>query len=59
MSTLAAQPDAPEFHPLTPDRWDDCEQLFSPRGACVNAGLKFLNIAGLEFPSSGVLLGWN
>ena len=26
---------------------------------CVNAGLKLLNIAGFEFPSSGVLLGWN
>lgn len=22
------------FHPLTPDRWDDLETLFGPRGAC-------------------------
>lgn len=22
------------YHPLTPDRWDDLEQLFGPRGAC-------------------------
>ena len=25
--------DALEFHPLTPDRWADFEQLFGPRGA--------------------------
>jgi len=23
-----------EFHPLTPDRWDDLERLFGPSGAC-------------------------
>jgi len=23
-----------EFHPLTPGRWSDIEQLFDPRGAC-------------------------
>jgi GNAT superfamily N-acetyltransferase len=23
-----------DFHPLTPDRWKDFEQLFGPRGAC-------------------------
>jgi len=23
-----------EFHPLTPERWKDFEQLFGPRGAC-------------------------
>ena len=22
------------FHPLTPDRWDDLQRLFGPRGAC-------------------------
>jgi GNAT superfamily N-acetyltransferase len=22
------------FHPLTPERWDDFEELFGPRGAC-------------------------
>ena len=22
------------FHPLTPERWDDFEALFGPRGAC-------------------------
>jgi len=23
-----------EFHPLTPERWEDLERLFGPRGAC-------------------------
>ena len=23
-----------EFHPLTPERWQDLETLFGPRGAC-------------------------
>ena len=23
-----------QFHPLTPDRWRDLEQLFGPKGAC-------------------------
>lgn len=49
MSTLAAQPDAPEFHPLTPDRWDDCEQLFSPRGACTGCWCMWWRLARSEF----------
>jgi GNAT superfamily N-acetyltransferase len=32
--TPRARRAAIRVHPLTPDRWDDFEQLFGPRGAC-------------------------
>jgi GNAT superfamily N-acetyltransferase len=30
---MAKKPDI-QFHPVTPDRWGDLEQLFGPNGAC-------------------------
>ena len=33
MPTESTSPTSLEFHPLTPDRWSDFEQLFGPRGA--------------------------
>lgn len=34
MATKPPQSPRLEFHPLTPDRWDDFAALFGPRGAC-------------------------
>ncbi len=38
-----------EFHPLTPDRWDDFEQLFGPRGACAGCWCMFWKLTRKDF----------
>ena len=38
-----------EFHPLTPDRWDDFETLFGERGACGGCWCMWWRIAGSVF----------
>jgi GNAT superfamily N-acetyltransferase len=38
-----------EFHPLTPDRWDDFENLFGPRGACGGCWCMFWKLSCKEF----------
>jgi GNAT superfamily N-acetyltransferase len=42
MSTLT-------FEPLTPDRWDDFETLFGPRGACGGCWCMFWLVSGGEY----------
>lgn len=37
------------FHPLTPDRFSDFEQLFGPRGACGGCWCMFWKLRGLAF----------
>ncbi len=34
-----------EIHPLTPDRWDDLETLFGPRGAYVGCWCMFWRVS--------------
>ena len=38
-----------EFHPLTPDRWDDFETLFGERGACGGCWCMWWRLAGSAF----------
>ena len=38
-----------EFHPLTPDRWSDFEQLFGERGACGGCWCMWWRLKGSEF----------
>jgi GNAT superfamily N-acetyltransferase len=38
-----------EIHPLTPDRWDDFEKLFGPRGACAGCWCMFWKLPRKEF----------
>jgi GNAT superfamily N-acetyltransferase len=38
-----------EFHPVTPDRWDDFEQLLGPRGACAGCWCMFWKLPRKEF----------
>ncbi len=38
-----------EFHPLTPDRWPDFEELFSVRGACGGCWCMWWRIKRSEF----------
>lgn len=37
------------FHPLTPDRWDDLERLFGPRGACGGCWCMYWRRTGAEW----------
>ena len=41
-----------EYHPLTPDRWDDFEQLFGPNGACAGCWCAWFLMNNKEFNSS-------
>src|SRR5262245_47805580 len=38
-----------EFHPLTPDRWQDFEKLFGERGACGGCWCMFWRLKSSEF----------
>ena len=38
-----------EFHPLTPERWDDFERLFGPRGACAGCWCMYWKLPRREF----------
>jgi len=38
-----------EFHPLSPERWDDFETLFGPRGACAGCWCMFWKLPRKEF----------
>ncbi len=37
------------FEPLTPERWDDFETLFGPRGACGGCWCMYWLVSGAEF----------
>jgi GNAT superfamily N-acetyltransferase len=37
------------IHPLTPDRWDDFEQLFGPRGACAGCWCMYWKLPRKDF----------
>jgi GNAT superfamily N-acetyltransferase len=37
------------FYPLTPDRWDDFEGLFGPRGACAGCWCMWWRLTSQEF----------
>lgn len=38
-----------EFHPLTPERWDDLVRLFGPRGACAGCWCMFWRMKKPDF----------
>lgn len=38
-----------EFHPLTPERWDDVETLFGPRGACGGCWCMYWKLPRAQF----------
>ena len=38
-----------QFHPLTPERWKDVEQLFGPRGACAGCWCMWARLTGSDF----------
>ena len=38
-----------EFHPVAPDRWDDFEALFGPRGACGGCWCMWWRLTRAEF----------
>lgn len=38
-----------ECHPVTPDRWDDLERLFGPRGACGGCWCMWYRLTKREF----------
>lgn len=40
---------SPTFHPLTPDRWEDFEKLFGPRGACAGCWCMFWKLSRKDF----------
>lgn len=40
-----------EFHPLTPQRWDDVEALFGPRGACGGCWCMWWKLPRAQFAS--------
>jgi len=44
--TVAARVD---FHPVTPERWDDMTRLFGPRGACAGCWCMWPRLRGGEF----------
>ena len=41
-----------EYHPLTPDRWADFEQLFGPNGACAGCWCAWFLMNNKEFNTS-------
>jgi GNAT superfamily N-acetyltransferase len=38
-----------EIHPLTPERWQDLESLFGPRGACAGCWCMYWRLTHAEF----------
>lgn len=38
-----------EIHPLTPDRWDDFEALFGPKGACAGCWCMWWRVPNKEY----------
>jgi GNAT superfamily N-acetyltransferase len=38
-----------EFYPLTPERWDDFENLFGPRGACAGCWCMYWKLPRKDF----------
>ncbi len=40
------------FHPLTPDRWSDIEQLFGPRGACAGCWCTYWRQSQKEYSAN-------
>jgi len=44
-----------EYHPLTPERWADFEQLFGPNGACAGCWCAWFLMTNKEFTTSGKL----
>lgn len=44
-----------EYHPLTPERWTDFEQLFGPNGACAGCWCAWFLMTNKEFNQSGKL----
>ncbi|HEU4335639.1 MAG TPA: GNAT family N-acetyltransferase, partial [Candidatus Eisenbacteria bacterium] len=38
-----------DIHPVTPERWDDLEALFGPRGACAGCWCMFWKKPRSEF----------
>src|SRR5829696_1648212 len=38
-----------KVHPLTPDRWDDLEALFGPRGACAGCWCMWWRLTGPQY----------
>lgn len=44
-----------EYHPLTPQRWADFEQLFGPNGACAGCWCAWFLMTNKEFNQSGKL----
>lgn len=42
-----------EFHPLTPERWDDFEFLFGPNGACYGCWCAWFLMTNKEFTAAG------
>ena len=41
-----------EYHALTPDRWDDFEQLFGPNGACAGCWCAWFLMNNKEFTTA-------
>lgn len=41
------------FHALTPDRWDDLEALFGPRGATAGCWCMYWRLTGAQWKASG------
>ena len=41
-----------EYHPLTPERWDDFELLFGPNGACAGCWCEWFLMTNKEFNQS-------
>jgi GNAT superfamily N-acetyltransferase len=41
-----------EYHPLTPDRWEDFERLFGPNGACAGCWCAWWLMTNKEFTTS-------
>ncbi len=49
MRQADTSPTSWEFHPLTPDRWQDFEALFGPRGACGGCWCMWWRLSRAEF----------
>jgi GNAT superfamily N-acetyltransferase len=49
MSSQLALLDGLTFHPVTPDRWDDLEKLFGPRGAYAGCWCMWWRLSRAEF----------
>ena len=47
--TSRGSTEAFNFHPLTPDRWPDLEDLFGPRGACAGCWCMWFRLPKSEY----------